>query len=373
MPFALASLLSISLFAVSAAAGANHSLEYLLDLTKSSRPDTSPPDFDCSWRKLAYAYALHLQDVSPAKAKELHDALELSVLCGEPFHQPSPAAPAGASPASDSTVFVSPNGSDTAAGTLTAPFKTLAGALLHVRKASPAGHASIQLRGGTYHLDSGNLAQGIVLGPADSHLTISAYNNEPAVLSGGVELSGLEWAESEKEHIHVTTLTAAQAKLLPAKGATSLRVGGQRATRARFPNANPERDLFPKGYITSDTSWKPPVYPPYNTPESKPCGTTGKLCGESKTLDIPVKGQEWHGMYQNFTVGYGGACSVYSPPVSPWCSQDFYLCRQFKGGGAMHTRMPAGIEATPHLPNGPYKQPVGAHVFAWRPGHWYTW
>jgi hypothetical protein len=78
-------------------------------------------------------------------------------------------------------------------------------------------------------------------------------------------------------------------------------------------------------------------------------------------------------MYQNFTVGYGGACEVYDPPVSPWCSEDFYLVRQFKGGGAMHTRHPSGIEAEQHLENGPYKNPEGAHVFAWRPGHWYTW
>ena len=98
-------------------------------------------------------------------------------------------------------------------------------------------------------------------------------------------------------------------------------------------------------------------------------------------------------MYQNFTVGYGGACSVYDPPVSPWCSEDFYLVRQFGGGGAMHTRMPAGkalwlsivylywnllcfcagVEAEAHLPNSPYKHAEGAHVFAWRPGHWYTW
>ena len=25
------------------------------------------------------------------------------------------------------------------------------------------------------------------------------------------------------------------------------------------------------------------------------------------------------------------------------------------------------------LPNGPYADPVGAVVHAWRPGHWYSW
>jgi hypothetical protein len=407
MRAAALSLLSVSLLPAAASAtgtaGANHSLEYLLGLTKSSRPDASPPDFDCSWRRLAYAYAPHLQDVTATKAKELHDvraplprlrpllppaclsaadeplwpslawrpfaarqALELEVLCGEAFDSPAQPVQGNRVASSPGTVFVSPNGSDTNAGTLAAPLRTLASALTHTRSKGRTGPASIVLRGGTYYLGSS-----VVLGAADSHLSISAYQDEPAVLSGGVELTGLQWAESEKQHVHVTTLSAAQAKLLPPQGATSLRVGGQRATRARYPNANPERDLFPKGYITTHTEWVPPVFPPYNTPESKPCGTTGTLCGESKTLDIPVKGTEWHGMYQNFTVGYGGACSVYSPPVSPWCSQDFYLCRQFKGSGAMHTRMPSGMDATPHLPNAPYKHPEGAHVFAWRPGHWY--
>ena len=91
--------------------------------------------------------------------------------------------------------------------------------------------------------------------------------------------------------------------MLPEDGVTALRVGGNRATRARYPNANPEIDLFPKGYITEKTDWLAPVYPP-NNPKSRPCtDPDGTLCGPSKTLTIPVKGSEWHGMYQNFTVG----------------------------------------------------------------------
>ena len=70
--------------------------------------------------------------------------------------------------------------------------------------------------------------------------------------------------------MHVTTLTPAQAALLPGGKITSLRVGGARATRARYPNANPELDLFPKGYVTAKTNWLAPVYPP-NNPESKVC------------------------------------------------------------------------------------------------------
>jgi hypothetical protein len=146
--------------------------------------------------------------------------------------------------------------------------------------------------------------------------------------------------------IFVTQLTDDQAASFPAGGITSLRTDGRRATRARYPNANPEVDLFPKGYITKPTHWVAPVYPP-NNPASKTCNNSdATLCGPSKTLTIPVDGKEWHGMYQNFTVGYGGACDVYDPPVSPWCSQDFYLVRQFSNtSSAMHTRHPAGTHS----------------------------
>lgn len=153
------------------------------------------------------------------------------------------------------------------------------------------------------HLDAGstNKAADVDLEftPADSGLQIAAYNGERVVISGGVEFSDLKWDVSPKlPQIHVTTLTPAQSAQLPKGGMTSLRVNGRRATRARFPNANPEIDLFPKGYVTTKTTWLAPVYPP-NNPESKMCkDPDSTLCGPSKTLTIPVDGKEWHGMYQ---------------------------------------------------------------------------
>jgi hypothetical protein len=49
--------------------------------------------------------------------------------------------------------------------------------------------------------------------------------------------------------------------------------------------------------------------------------------------------------------------------------EQFYLERQFP---EMHTRHPSGLR-TAALPNAPYKNPRGAVVHAWRPGHWYSW
>ena len=60
---------------------------------------------------------------------------------------------------------------------------------------------------------------------------------------------------------------------------------------------------------------------------------------------------------------------MYDPPQSPWCADNFYLERQFP---EMHTRHPSGIFADDMLPNGPYKDPNGAIIHAWRPGHWYA-
>jgi hypothetical protein len=59
--------------------------------------------------------------------------------------------------------------------------------------------------------------------------------------------------------------------------------------------------------------------------------------------------------------------------MSPWCSGDFYLLRQFP---EMHTRSPAGVRAAAHLPHATAYGPTshtGATIHAWRPGHWYTW
>ena len=99
-------VLLLSMAAVARATGgrdANQTLEYLLELTASSRPGWITAEhlgggpatpggvaFDCSWRKLAMEYAPKLQPVSAAKAVELHDALELSALCG--IVRPEPAA-----------------------------------------------------------------------------------------------------------------------------------------------------------------------------------------------------------------------------------------------------------------------------------------
>ena len=56
-------------------------------------------------------------------------------------------------------------------------------------------------------------------------------------------------------------------------------------------------------------------------------------------------------------IGTNGLCSVYTPPVSYWCSE------HTAGGGAFAFRTPSGLAAkTGALPNSPYKSVKDAQV-----------
>ena len=191
------------------------------------------------------------------------------------------------------SVFVdAAQGSDSADGGADAPVRTLARALALTRQRAPpsaraaSSPALITLAGGTYYLGAT-----LQLGAADSNLRVGAApdaaraagagavaaggggGGAPAVISGGAPLpSDLTWlpVETAAPDVHlsssrssssssssggsgsgsssgsgsgvfVTTLPAAAAdgSELPADFDT-LFVGGRRATRARFPNANAE-------------------------------------------------------------------------------------------------------------------------------------
>ena len=60
-----------------------------------------------------------------------------------------------------------------------------------------------------------------------------------------------------------------------------------RATLARYPDANPERDLFPIGYITAKTQWQAPEY------HGVACNPKD-LCGKSINLTYTTPESEWY-------------------------------------------------------------------------------
>ena len=348
---------------------ANQTTEHLLSLISSSRPLAASPEFDCAWRKLAFEYAPTLQSwLSAQKRSELFDALELSTLCGESFGLLDAAAAAVAStsvrapaPRADAHNFFvdAMSGNDANDGSKGAPLRTIAAAVDATRTHAGQPRA-IFLRSGTHRLKTT-----IALGPADSGLNISAYNGENATVSGGRALAGLEWKPTTLNGQQVFAAST-RGQDLP-QGVPALQIGGQRATLARYPNANPELDLFPAGYITESTTWAPPQF------HGETCDAN-RQCGVSKNVTLAVDAsKEWHGMFQNYTVGEGGACERFVDFRSPWCSGDFYLLRQFP---EMHTRSPSGLSAGQLLPNAVHYDAAlarKASVHAWRPGHWYTW
>eukprot|EP00729_Bicosta_minor_P013033 gene13033-29451_t len=241
----------------------DQSIEYLLSLTQQpgGAPPGIPSDFDCAWRNAALPYAKRVQpSLSKDQQKQLHDALQLTVLCGVEF------APVEPAPLSSASLLVAENvlskarteiyvdaaaGSDSNTGTtISNPLQTLAAAVAASRKVPGHGvdatAAIIQLRKGVYYL-----SETIVLQEADSGLTITAYKGEEAELSGGLPLSSLQWTPSSANpKIHTTKVPKA---LLSGAAIRALHINGVRATLARYPNSNPELDLFPDGYIANKT------------------------------------------------------------------------------------------------------------------------
>jgi len=102
-----------------------------------------------------------------------------------------------ASAATDTAFYVAPNGDDSNAGTLNAPFKTLERARDAVRDVNSdmADDIHVFLRGGSYPVDST-----VEFGPEDSgtndHRVIySAYQNETPVLEAGTAVPG--WTQHD--------------------------------------------------------------------------------------------------------------------------------------------------------------------------------
>eukprot|EP00041_Stephanoeca_diplocostata_P024838 m.639093 g.639093 ORF g.639093 m.639093 type:complete len:968 (-) comp22611_c1_seq2:259-3162(-) len=373
-------VLIVAAFA-SATPPTNHRMDdlpTLLNKIKSSRSDRTDPKFDCAWRRYAYEYAPQIMPrlhADPAKMKRLFDALELQALCQQNFSLASGGGlktdtaadaqkPSHRGEEAPIEVYVDPvQGRDNNTGTSSAPLQTIAGAVAATRQRRKeiGDTAQIWLLGGVYHLPAT-----IELGPQDSGLSITAVRGQHVVISGGRHITNVEWSHGTTPKGAAYVVTDLSAQDLP-EGVPAMHYGDptnrQRATRARFPNANPELDLFPAGYITEKVDWTLPTF------DGVTCDSS-KQCGKSVNLTFATPPSEWHGMYQNWTTGVGGACDVYNPPRSPWCSGDFYLERQFP---EMHTRHPSGVNPGATLPHAPYADAAGAIVHAWRPGHWYSW
>jgi len=151
--------------------------------------------------------------------------------------------------------------------------------------------------------------------------------------------------------------------ILSNTGIPALHVNSHRATLARYPNANPELDLFPVGYITEGT-WLPPVPSAVNN--------------YTYTYYLDDMKDPAAGIYINYTVGIGGNADRYSPPESFWASSDFgpqsWMATSVDDRWVeMHLRSPSGLNYSGTLPKSPYKDLSNSIIHSWRLYHWYSW
>jgi hypothetical protein len=166
-----------------------------------------------------------------------------------------------------------------------------------------------------------------------------------------------------------------------------LRVGGRRAIRARFPNADPETaSSFPpwvdNGYggMRANHGWlpwkgstakwmPPPAAAPSEDLTSAPEDWPG-VEWPSKPIGLNAP-QTGSGNWGTFTMGTGGQCAVglpgtYTPPYGYYCSN-----KPPRGSAFKHST-PIGLDPGAELPNGPYKNVSAAVVQSWMPEHWYS-
>jgi len=142
-----------------------------------------------------------------------------------------------------------------------------------------------------------------------------------------------------------------------------LRVNGARSPRARFPNANPETDQWPIGWIPDAKTWLPA-----KKPKSKPqfVGVVNQLI-QTRNDELSVnKSKPYSG-------GIGGPCEVFSPPFSYWCS-----AHPAGGGGFQYyvpsgMTVPAGTFPKDSAPTNWHSKGKGATVQAFRRSHWASW
>ena len=253
---------------------------------------------------------------------------------------PVPTAPAltAAAAGTTTTVFAdAAHGSDASGdGSLGAPFQSVGRAIAAVR-AVGGGGGVVNLRGGgTFFLPAT-----LTLTPADSGLSIQTYpaDAELAWMSGSVPLTNLAWAPvnvSDGANVWRADLSAVPGL----DNVTSLRLGGARLIRARYPNADPETGLPFAHHTTSADAWTP-----------IPNGTKGV----SWSPDASYARNDSACSAYDVSIG-GTSCNLYTPPIAHYC-----------GSANVPGGMVAGVDKLPHQP---YADPVGAVVTAMHGGSW---
>ena len=218
----------------------------------------------------------------------IYDALALSDFCNDtqrpderslprhfPPHFSIPQAAGSAAVYADAV-----HGNDRNDGSEGRPVQTIAQAVQLSRgRRRPA---TIVLRGGTFFQ-----RDAVLFDSRDSGLTIQNYPGETAWVSGGVRLTDLQWkpySTSGKSNIYVADVASFN---LPR--VHGLRVNERRASPARFPNADPETQFWPIGYVPSkQDDWLEPKIAPTPNP--------------AQLVNVTSPNRDWDGLFPY----YGG-------------------------------------------------------------------
>ena len=149
---------------------------------------------DCALKELAWDYAKKLLP-RQGSFRSAYDALQLSScnvsLASGKRHPPRPFQHRARIGVDALQIFVSTSGNDSNPGSINAPVKSLEQALrLYRLLARPGSGGVVYLRAGTFYLD-----KALELGPEDSGLTITAYQDEKVTISGGRTYEFASWKE----------------------------------------------------------------------------------------------------------------------------------------------------------------------------------
>ncbi len=107
----------------------------------------------------------------------------------------------------DTDLYVATDGDDAAAGTKTAPLRTLAKAQAVVRARQPVGAPlTVWVRGGTYYLNAPLVFQPDDSGSAKAPITYAAFPGESVTISGGVKLQPKWLPYPDDKNIQVATI-----------------------------------------------------------------------------------------------------------------------------------------------------------------------
>lgn len=250
----------------------------------------------CAMRRLAYQRGLELQRFRGVSMPDLFDALQLHNMCGETTLPTSHSSSEQVIPEHRSEDF-NPDAIHVHAKRV-----SVYEALEQWRASGHSSQIPLLLHDGVHTLN-----ETLELTAADSGLRIAAAPGaEHAWLSGGVELSGLQWkpAKGKPEGVLVADVSAFSLTEIVGLYDVDAKTNAPstRYQRARYPNGNWERDLW--GLCSTNDCLD--LGPAYTTPQRWGGTLSGPNASMTKAAAVPkAEIERWWSAGNATTKGWG--------------------------------------------------------------------